>query len=152
MELFAGEKSHFIGFRTRATELKKQFSELCTLYNIEACMIIYGPDRDGSISSQPEVLPENLSEVDSIVKKYMKRREKSRRNRRPNLFEILENREKKGASELPALQKEIAKKMERNLEGTGIHDFPYQELIDIVDKLKQRMEEMDDMAKRFLFE
>lgn len=150
MELVAGEKSRFSGFRTRVMELKKQLSEFCTLYDIKACMIIYGPDLDGSISSQPEIWPENLSEVDSIVKKYMKEREKGRRNRKPNLFEILENREKKGASELPTLQKEIAKKMERNLEGTGIRDFPYEELLDIIGILKQRMEEVDTVVERFL--
>ena len=53
MELIAEKKSRYRTFKTREMGLKKKISELCTLCDVKACLIVYGSDGDGPSSSQP---------------------------------------------------------------------------------------------------
>ena len=69
MELIADKKSRFRTFRNREKGLKKKLDELST---VKACMMVYGPDGDGPSSSQSEFWPENPSEFECIIEKYMK--------------------------------------------------------------------------------
>ena len=49
--------------------LKKKISELCTLCDVKACLIVYGSDGDGPSSSQPRFWSENRDEVECKKKK-----------------------------------------------------------------------------------
>ena len=47
MELIADKKSRYKTFKRRGMGLKKKISELCTLCDVKACLIVYGSDGDG---------------------------------------------------------------------------------------------------------
>ena len=64
MELIADKKSRYKTFKRREMGLKKKISELCTLCDVKACLIVYGSDRDGPSSSQPRFWLENRYEVE----------------------------------------------------------------------------------------
>ena len=49
MELIAHKKSRYKTFKRREMGLKKKISELCTLCDIKACLILYGSDGDGLV-------------------------------------------------------------------------------------------------------
>ena len=42
MELIADKKSRYKNFKRREIGLKKKISELCTLCDVKACLIVYG--------------------------------------------------------------------------------------------------------------
>ena len=64
MELIADKKSHYKTFQRREMGLKKKISELCTLGDVKACLIVYGSDGDGHSSFQPRFWLENRYEVE----------------------------------------------------------------------------------------
>ena len=51
MELIADKKSHYKTFKKREMGLKKMISELCTLCDVKACLIVYDSDGDSPSSS-----------------------------------------------------------------------------------------------------
>ena len=69
MELIADKKSHYKTFKKREMGLKKKISELCTLCDVKACLIVYDSDVEGPSSSQPRFLLENRYEVECKKKK-----------------------------------------------------------------------------------
>ena len=69
MELIADKKSHYKTFKRSEMGLKKKISELCTLCDVKACLIVYGSDGDGPSSSQPRFWLENRDEVECKKKK-----------------------------------------------------------------------------------
>ena len=69
MELIADKKSHYKTFKRREMGLKKKISELCTLCDVKACLIVYSSDGDGPSSSQPRFRLENRYEVECKKKK-----------------------------------------------------------------------------------
>ena len=46
MELIADKKSHYTTFKRREMGLKKKISELWTVFDVKACLIVYGSDGD----------------------------------------------------------------------------------------------------------
>ena len=64
MELIVDNKSRYKTFKRREMGQKKKISELCTMCDVKACLIVYGSDGDGPSSSQPRFLPENRDEVE----------------------------------------------------------------------------------------
>ncbi|KAJ9707293.1 hypothetical protein PVL29_002326 [Vitis rotundifolia] len=144
MELIADKKSRFRVFRNREKGLKKKLSELSTLCDLQACMIVYGPDGDGPSSSQPEFWPENRTEVECVIEKYMKQRKEDRGKRTLGLSNVLEIRKKSAGLEQPKLQEEIAKTKGLTLEG-GVDEFSYEELMEIIGKLDKKLEEVENI-------
>ena len=69
MELIADKKSRYKTFKRREMGLKKKISELCTLCDVKACLIVHGSDGDGPSSFQPRFWPENRDEVECKKKK-----------------------------------------------------------------------------------
>ena len=55
MELIADKKSHYKTFKRREMGLKKKISELCTLCDVKACLILYGSDGDCNTPSRESV-------------------------------------------------------------------------------------------------
>ena len=72
MELIANKKSHYKTFNRREMGLKKKISELFTLCDVKACLIVYGSDGDGPSSYQLRFWPENRDEVECKKKKNCK--------------------------------------------------------------------------------
>ena len=72
MELIADKKSHYKTFKRREMGLKKKISELWTLCDVKACLIVYGSYGDGPSSSQPRFWLENRDEVECKEKKKLK--------------------------------------------------------------------------------
>ena len=64
IELIADKKSHYKTFKRREMGLKKKISELCTLCDDKACLIVYDFEGDGPSSSQPRFWQENRDEVE----------------------------------------------------------------------------------------
>ena len=72
MELIADKKSSYKTFKRREMGLKKKISELCTLCDVKACLIVYDSDGDGPSSSQPRFWPKNRDKVECKKKKNSK--------------------------------------------------------------------------------
>ena len=70
-ELIADKKSHYKTFKRREMGLKKKISELCTLFDVKECLIVYGSDGDDPSSSQPRFWLENRIEVECKKKKKL---------------------------------------------------------------------------------
>ena len=49
MELIADKKSRYKTFKRREMGLKKKISELCTLCDVKACLIVYGSDGEALV-------------------------------------------------------------------------------------------------------
>ena len=64
IELITDKKSRYKTFKRREMGLKKKISELCTLGDVKACLIVYGSDGDGPSFSQPRFWPKNRDEVE----------------------------------------------------------------------------------------
>ena len=64
MELIADKKSHYKTFKRRKMGQKKKISELCTLCDVKACLMVYGSDGDGPSSSKTRFWLENRYEVE----------------------------------------------------------------------------------------
>ena len=141
MELIADKKSRFRAFKTREMGMKKKISELCTLCDVKACMIVYGPDGDGPSSSQPRFWPENRYKVECIIEQYMeKRKEDSGMRSSSNLSDVLQIRKKRAKIQPPMLQE---KKQSNSL--GGLDKLSHEELMEIIDKLDKDLEEVDNL-------
>ena len=144
MELLADKKSRFRVFRNREKGLKKKLYELSTLCDIKACMIVNGPDGDGPSSSQPEFQPENRTEVECIIEKYMKQR-KEDRGKGHWVYQMFL---KSGRRVQPLSRKSCRKKLPK-LRGVLWRvewmSFPHEELMEIIGKLDKKLEEVENI-------
>ena len=138
MELVVNEKSRYRIFRNRQKGLKKKIHELSTLCDVKACMILYGPNAHGTESSQPDIWPENRNEVEGIIENYRKERKKDHGKRTLDLSDVLQTK-KKTDLELRELQEKNVKTK------TGVDEFSYEQLMQIIDKLDKKHEAVQNM-------
>ena len=144
MELIADKKSRYRTFKTREMGLKKKISELCTLCDVKACLIVYGSDGDGPSSSQPRFWPENRDEVECIIKQYMEKIKEEPGKRSLNLSDVLDFGKKRAELKSPMLQKNFCRKKRSNSFG-GLDKLSYEELMEIIGKLDKDLEEVDNL-------
>ena len=144
MELIADKKSRYRTFKTREMGLRKKISELCTLCDVKACLIVYGPDGDGPSSSQPRFWPENRDEVECIIKQYMEKRKEEPGKRSSNLSDGLDFRKTRAELKSPMLQEKFCQKKRPNSFG-GLDKLSYEELMEIIGKLDKDLEEVDNL-------
>ena len=124
--------------------LHKKLSELLTLCDITACMIMYGPDGDGPCSSQPRVWPENENEVECLIKEYTEKRTEEPTKRSSSLSHPLEIGKKRAELKPPMLQEKNCQKKQPNFLGE-LDKFSYEELVEIIGKLDKKLEDVDNL-------
>ncbi|KAL3843668.1 hypothetical protein ACJIZ3_001071 [Penstemon smallii] len=104
MELITKEKSRHITYKKRKEGLMRKMHEFTTLCDVSACMIIYGPKQEKGTSSEPEIWPKNLEEVQRIIGIY-KSKNKDSSNKTFGLSDFFHDRKRKIEDELAKLRK-----------------------------------------------
>uniref|UniRef100_F6GVF7 MADS-box domain-containing protein n=1 Tax=Vitis vinifera TaxID=29760 RepID=F6GVF7_VITVI len=138
MELVVNEKSRYRIFRNRQKGLKKKIHALSTLCDVKACMILYGPNAHGTESSQPDIWPENRNEVEGIIENYRKERKKDHGKRTLDLSDVLQTKKKTNLELREVQEKNVKTK-------TGVDEFSYEQLMEIIDKLDKKHEAVQNM-------
>lgn len=105
MELIKKEKFRNLAFQKRKISVKKKVDELSTLCGVKAIMIIYGPKQTPVQENQPEIWPENHSEVLEVIDKYKDQTTDERKKRTSFLSNFFEDRNKKAQDALTRLRK-----------------------------------------------
>ncbi|KAF9592852.1 hypothetical protein IFM89_017817 [Coptis chinensis] len=101
----SNEKSRNVTFVKRKAGLKKKLHEFTTLCDVDACMIVYGPNhRDHLV--EPETWPENKDEVYRVLNRYLQHDKGNCTTKRSeNLTKFFEDRKKKLEYDLEKMRK-----------------------------------------------
>ncbi|KAL8096949.1 hypothetical protein AgCh_030144 [Apium graveolens] len=104
MELIQKEKSRNLAFQKRKISLKKKIKELSTLCGVKAIMMIYGPKQASEQDNQPDIWPENHTEVLEVIKNYKVQPRDERKKKTSVLSNFFEDRNKKAQDALRKLR------------------------------------------------
>nr|GMC78606.1 agamous-like MADS-box protein AGL80 [Ipomoea batatas] len=105
LELIPKEKARNLTFKKRKEGIMKKMREFTTLCDVNACMIIYGPN---SQSSEPAIWPNDRSEVERMIELY-KEKVADNATRSYGISNFFMDRKKK-------LEEEVRKLKQKNLE------------------------------------
>ncbi|XP_019171499.1 PREDICTED: agamous-like MADS-box protein AGL8 homolog [Ipomoea nil] len=105
LELIPKEKARNLTFKKRKEGIMKKMREFTTLCDVNACMIIYGPN---SQSSEPAIWPNDRSEVERMIELY-KEKVADNSTRSYGISNFFMDRKKK-------LEEEVRKLKQKNLE------------------------------------
>ncbi|KAG8364055.1 hypothetical protein BUALT_Bualt19G0086300 [Buddleja alternifolia] len=111
MDLISNKKSRALAFKKRKESLIKKLHELTTLCDVNACMIIHGPNQDnGNIINhdEPETWPRNNpDEVRRMIALYKAKNNEYSGNKTFGLSDFFNEREKKIEDELARIRKKV---------------------------------------------
>ncbi|XP_020872955.1 agamous-like MADS-box protein AGL75 [Arabidopsis lyrata subsp. lyrata] len=113
----------------RLETIFKKASELCTLCDIEACVIYYGPD------GELKTWPKEREKVRDIALRYSQLNEALRRKKRVNLYDFLNKKKEKGLKNPNKKRKTSLKKVNELKYPISDHYSP-----DQISKLIQSLE------------
>ncbi|KAK1352200.1 hypothetical protein POM88_053464 [Heracleum sosnowskyi] len=106
MELIKREKCRNLAFQKRKISLKKKVHELSTLCGVKSIMIISGPKQTPvQDHDQPDIWPEDHSEVLEVINKYKGQPTDERKKKTSLLFNFFDDRNKKAQDALTKLRK-----------------------------------------------
>ncbi|KAK6916741.1 Transcription factor, MADS-box [Dillenia turbinata] len=145
MELINKEKVRYTTFQKRKKGLMKKAQEFCILCDVDACMIIYGPKIDGH-PVEPEIWPNDLHKVRSIINNYHEKSKEERRKRATNLSAYFETRKKRIEEEISRLKRQNAEAKYPPWDNR-ISNLSYNELKRLSSGLKNKFEEVKKLIE-----
>ncbi|KAK6946461.1 Transcription factor, MADS-box [Dillenia turbinata] len=112
MELTSKAKTLYTTFQKRKKGLIKKAQEFSILCDVDACMIIYGPKIDGR-PVEPEIWPNDLHKVRSIINNYHEKSKEGRLKRATDSSAFFETRKKRIEEEISRLKGHNAEAIKR---------------------------------------
>ncbi|XP_043710116.1 agamous-like MADS-box protein AGL82 [Telopea speciosissima] len=106
MELISNERARRTTFQKRVKGLKKKIREFSILCDVKACAIIFGPKQGNSYRLvEPEIWPENQTEVCEILKEFQKHDMNERGKREEGIADFFIHKTKNVKAELDRLRR-----------------------------------------------
>ncbi|KAF8405907.1 hypothetical protein HHK36_007985 [Tetracentron sinense] len=119
----------------RKNGLKKKTYEFSTLCNVDACLIMFGPNQ-----GEPDIWLDNSNEVQRIINRYIHdHRKEEREKRNLNLLDCLKDQTKKMEDELARFHRHKDKFENPTWDDDRMNDFSGDQLMKVVDGLNGKL-------------